>query len=228
MKKKRSTEVTNLFQSYRTTQKLQATTQRVWFAEKDNHRKKGKLCVGHTKCYTKVTVPFEEELLGTCALMEITDCFRWHVEGVILERNLEPLSVDEKYFDEARELLARKKQNYQKKPKKMTDKTKEKLKELVDLEEESEDESESESGQSNSEESHKKPTQESPKASPTGTNSNQSKPNDSEDGNIEKSPFALQLRMYQRVNEMVKSLSVVEKVALACFFLGALFHIFGL
>lgn len=213
--------MTNLFQSYRTTEHLQSTTQRVWFAEKDNHRRKGKLCVGHTKCYTKVTVPFEEGLLGTCALMEITECFRWHVEGVILQRNLGPAPVKAGYFDHARELLAHKKQNYQKKPKKMTDRTREKLKELVDLEEESEDELETQFEDSKSAESGQEDSEE-PKMPGSGREGKRQP-----DELLGDSAFGLQMEVYKRATRMADSLSTVERVALACFFLGVLLHIFG-
>ena len=84
-------------------------------------------------------MPFEEELLGTCVMMKITETYRWHIEGEILERGLSPVEIDEGYFDKQKEMVEQKKNNYIKKPKKISDKNKEKLLELVDLEEESED-----------------------------------------------------------------------------------------
>ena len=126
-----------MFESYRSTQQLLDTVQRVWFTENDQHRKKGALCVGHTKCYTKVTVPFEEGLLGTIVLMKITDCLKWHIEGTILEKNLTPEKVDPDYFDPSRQILLNKKKAPKKK-KKIGEETQQKLKELVDLDGDSE------------------------------------------------------------------------------------------
>lgn len=240
VKKKRSTEVTKLFESYRTTSHLKESTQRVWFTEKENHRKRGMLCIGHTKCYIKVTVPFDETLLGKCALMQITECFRWHVEGEILEKDLCPEKVDEKYFEEDKKWVKEKMQSYQKKPKKLSDQTKEKLKELIDLDEESEPESEPESRDSEPESRES----ESKKAEVSDSETKMEKKEEEEVKLIEKDApikkkkedsnsivsdeFKDTLNIYKQATIRMGQLSTIEYATLILLFLGGMLHIFGI
>lgn len=55
--------------------------------------------VGHTKNYTKVNIPFEEKLLYKQVMIKINKAFDWHVEGEIIDENLEPLKVDDVYAE---------------------------------------------------------------------------------------------------------------------------------
>jgi len=60
-KKLRSKEVTALFESYRNTEKLNGTVQRVYISEAEETKKSGLKCIGHTKNYTKVILDFDPE-----------------------------------------------------------------------------------------------------------------------------------------------------------------------
>lgn len=42
------------------------------------------VCIGHMKDYTKVILSYDEKLMGTCVLVKITCCKKWHVEGDII------------------------------------------------------------------------------------------------------------------------------------------------
>mmetsp|Transcript_29859 Transcript_29859/g.42593 ORF Transcript_29859/g.42593 Transcript_29859/m.42593 type:complete len:611 (-) Transcript_29859:68-1900(-) len=52
-----------------------------------------KQSVGHTKAYTKVLVPLDESLPGSCQLVHIIRSQRFHVEGVVLQQ-LSPRNVN--------------------------------------------------------------------------------------------------------------------------------------
>jgi hypothetical protein len=43
--------------------------------------------VGHTKCYVKVLIKREEDLVGKRAIVKITDVHKWHIYGEVIERN---------------------------------------------------------------------------------------------------------------------------------------------
>lgn len=202
--------MTKLFNSYRNTERLQDTEQLVWFTEKDHHRKKGDLTVGHTKCYTKVTVPLDSSLLGTCVRMKISDCQKWHVEGEILERNVRQKIPDRSYFDPARERLSKKKKAPKKK-KKLSGEKAAKLRELVDLEAESDSE-----------------------ASPENSLKSE---NDTAaiDSDLEKTEKSLsgkeapvELQNYIKMMDFIDKRNWFEKLAFALLFVGIILKIFGL
>jgi hypothetical protein len=208
--------------------------QKVWFTEKENHRKRGMLCIGHTKCYIKVTVPFDESLLGTCALMKISECFRWHIEGEILEKDLKPEKADPLYFDNEKRLVLDKINNYKKKPKKLSDKTKDKLKELVDLNEESEDEAIAEENSISSEdkesetttENDSKQSEEIPlKSEPKENETETSEPKSTSMLDPE---FEDSLNSYKRAMRQMGSLSYLEYAALVFLFIAGMLHVFGI
>ena len=100
-KKERSREVTELFNGYRNTQKKMNATERVWISEKEIVKGQS-ILVGHTKDYTKVTLPFDQSLLGSCVMVKITECKKWHVEGEIVDRNPGFEHVPKNYFDDLR------------------------------------------------------------------------------------------------------------------------------
>jgi hypothetical protein len=152
-----------------------------------------------------VTVPFEENLVGTKAKMKITECFKWHVEGDILERNVASESVPLNYFDEAKEITLNKK-NQPKKQKKLKDNQIERLNELVDLNTESDTEKEEpESEEAVSEETQEEVQQD-----------------------VAQSEFCDQLQIYQSFLKKCNELSRLQVAALAILFLGIVLKIFGL
>ena len=213
VKKSRSKEVTLLFNSYRNTNRIQNSEQLVWFTEKDQHRKKGKLCVGHTKCYTKVTVPFDESLMGTCVRMQITECQKWHVEGDILERNIQNAKPAKSYFDIARERLIKKKKMPKSSKKKLSASKAAKLLELVDLEADSE-----------SEESDENSLQ-----SPSKKNKSKSVAKGEQENDSSKSQVQVkELQAYMKLMTFVEQRNWFGKLALIFLFLGALLKIFDL
>eukprot|EP00929_Paragymnodinium_shiwhaense_P050808 TRINITY_DN25594_c0_g1_i1.p1 TRINITY_DN25594_c0_g1~~TRINITY_DN25594_c0_g1_i1.p1 ORF type:complete len:564 (+),score=119.84 TRINITY_DN25594_c0_g1_i1:69-1760(+) len=79
--KERSTEMTKLFDSYRTNDHLVGQTLQVWFCESDTRHNQ---TVGHTKGYVKVVVPRNDKLLGTSAMVRMNGATKWHVEGSII------------------------------------------------------------------------------------------------------------------------------------------------
>lgn len=79
--KSRSTEMTQLFESYSTWDHLVGRSLRVWFSETDEKRGQ---TVGHTKGYAKVVVPRNDELLGKSAMVQLLSATKWHVQGQLL------------------------------------------------------------------------------------------------------------------------------------------------
>jgi threonylcarbamoyladenosine tRNA methylthiotransferase CDKAL1 len=108
-KKDRSKRVTALFGSYKNMDHMMGRTERVWITEWENHRKSGKIVVGHTSNYSKVVIPYEEELVGREVIMKITKCLTWHIEGEIIDRNPEPIKAPENVFEGLEAMYARKK-----------------------------------------------------------------------------------------------------------------------
>lgn len=79
--KQRSTEMTKMFDSYRTYDHLVGREERVWFS--DTEMKFGQT-VGHTKGYVKVVVPRDDRLLGRSSMAKIVKATKWHIEAEIL------------------------------------------------------------------------------------------------------------------------------------------------
>lgn len=50
--------------------------------------------VGHTKCYVKVLIKREEDLVGKRAIVKITDVHKWHIYGEVIERNPKHVHVN--------------------------------------------------------------------------------------------------------------------------------------
>ncbi|CAE7235023.1 cdkal1 [Symbiodinium natans] len=89
--KARSTEMTQLFESYSTWNHLVGCTQRVWFSDTDEKRQQ---TVGHTKGYAKVVQSAEDALLGRSALVKVTRATKWHVEAVVEASQLDVSATD--------------------------------------------------------------------------------------------------------------------------------------
>lgn len=81
--KRRSTEMTQLFDSYETNSRLAGREERAWFSDTDY---KHKQTVGHTKGYVKVVVPRDDSLLGKSKCVLIGRTTKWHVEGTVLDK----------------------------------------------------------------------------------------------------------------------------------------------
>lgn len=79
--KRRSTEMTQLFESYTTFDDLQYREERVWFCETDFRHQQ---TVGHTKNYAKIVVERDDALLGRSAKVQLGRATKWHVEGRVL------------------------------------------------------------------------------------------------------------------------------------------------
>lgn len=73
--------------------------ERVYLTEMEVHRKQGKILVGHTQNYSKVTLPFEEGLIGKQVIVRFTETSKWHVSGVIIDRDPPAKEVDPHFFD---------------------------------------------------------------------------------------------------------------------------------
>jgi len=130
VKKDRSREVTSVFESYKSMDHLNGATLRVYIAEEDSHRSQGEFLVGHTQNYSKITMPYEPELLGKQVIVKIVKTEKWHAEGEIVERNPPTKSIPENFFEQVKikyaELEAKKKEIQLKKDQER----KERLKEL--------------------------------------------------------------------------------------------------
>ena len=106
LKKKRSKEITALFESYKHMDHMQDREERVYITEKEDHKKEGLILVGHTQNYSKVTIPFEEGLIGKQVIIRITKCLKWHVSGEIVDRSPPAKVVADNYFDGVRAIYA--------------------------------------------------------------------------------------------------------------------------
>jgi threonylcarbamoyladenosine tRNA methylthiotransferase CDKAL1 len=117
--KKRSSEITNIFNSYSTNGHLIGSEQLVWIIgfddRKTNAAEARRQLMGHTKSYTKVVLLTDKETLGTdqppealigkCVKIKVTDTHKWHVAGHVIDLAPEPIKVSADYFvklDEAR------------------------------------------------------------------------------------------------------------------------------
>eukprot|EP01068_Selenidium_serpulae_P016797 Selendium_serpulae@DN6323_c0_g1_i2.p1 len=79
--KRRSTEVTRLFESYETFQFVKDTEKMVWFTE---HAERSRHTVGHTKEHVKILVEKDDALLGTRRTVRISKVTKWHAEGAVV------------------------------------------------------------------------------------------------------------------------------------------------
>merc|ERR1711862_393115 len=79
--KRRSTEMTQLFESYQTYSHLSGCEVRAWFSDTDTRHGQ---TVGHTKSYAKVVVERDDALLGKSALVRIGITSKWHAEAKVV------------------------------------------------------------------------------------------------------------------------------------------------
>ena len=83
--KARSGQVTKLFESYTTNDHLKDQMVNVWFDQPGDGDSSNQ-SVGHTKNYTKVIVPFSDQLPGKSCLVHVTSAHKWHVKGIVLDK----------------------------------------------------------------------------------------------------------------------------------------------
>jgi len=88
--KKRSTELTKLFESYTTYDKMLNTEQKVWITsievnKKNIENEKQEAMIGHTKNYVKVLIrQVDYNLIGKCVKVKITETSKWHIIGKVI------------------------------------------------------------------------------------------------------------------------------------------------
>ncbi|KAF5954789.1 hypothetical protein HYC85_007645 [Camellia sinensis] len=80
--KKRSRELTNVFESLTPYNGMEGKVERIWITEIATD---GIHLVGHTKGYVQVLVIGPETMLGTSAIVKITSVGRWSVFGEVIE-----------------------------------------------------------------------------------------------------------------------------------------------
>lgn len=109
-KKNRSRAVTAVFEEYKTLKGLENRVERVFISERETNKHNGDCLIGHTKNYNKVVIPFKEGLQGKQVIFRILKCFKWHVEGEIVDDNPPLIETDEHFFDEIEASYAKKKE----------------------------------------------------------------------------------------------------------------------
>ncbi|KAL8125130.1 uncharacterized protein LOC141720112 isoform X1 [Apium graveolens] len=82
MVKKRSRELTSVFESFTPYNGMEGRIERIWITEIATD---GKHLVGHTKGYMQVLVVGPGSMLGTSAIIRITSVGRWSVFGEVIE-----------------------------------------------------------------------------------------------------------------------------------------------
>ena len=110
--KRRSTETTKLFNSYSTNLKLKNTIQRVWVHDNiDEGKSPGEeFMIGHTKAYTKVILKREEKVVGKQVIVKVTETFKWHVVGEIIDYS--PKIVKVNFMDHFKGIYDQDKKDY--------------------------------------------------------------------------------------------------------------------
>lgn len=113
--KKRSTEITKLFESYRTYDSYLGTIQKIWISDIEANKKNIDdknnsefAMIGHTKNYVKVIIKnVDENLMGKIVLCKITEVLKWHCVGEIIDKNpkldeIQPVSNYKKEFQKTK------------------------------------------------------------------------------------------------------------------------------
>ncbi|KAL6515672.1 hypothetical protein OROHE_018706 [Orobanche hederae] len=80
--KKRSRELTTIFESFTPYVGMEGNIERIWITEVATD---GSHLVGHTKGYIQVLVVGSESMLGTSAMVKVTSVGRWSVFGEVIE-----------------------------------------------------------------------------------------------------------------------------------------------
>ena len=99
----RSKALAELFGSYSHYKHLLNTKQRVWIHDinEEEKNKEENMMVAHNKSYVKILVPKDESLYGKELIVKITQIFKWHCVGEIIDKNPKPVKVNyEEYFEE--------------------------------------------------------------------------------------------------------------------------------
>lgn len=130
IKKQRSKAVTDLFEGYKDMGYMKDREERVWISEWEENKKSGKVCVGHTRSYAKVLIPYREELLGKQVIMKFTNTFKWHIEGEIIDENPPDLVLTGKELDRVKEIYAERKKKREEILQKRKEERRQRLKEL--------------------------------------------------------------------------------------------------
>ena len=100
VKKDRSRKVTTLFENYKNTDHMLNRVERVYISERETHNKhSGDIMIGHTKNYTKVILPYNQELMGKTVAVRIEKILKWHVEGTIVEDKPYFIPNPKEYFE---------------------------------------------------------------------------------------------------------------------------------
>lgn len=110
--KKRSNDLTKLFESYSTNTHYIGTEQLVWIIGFDDRKTKSDKdkpqLMGHTKAYTKVVLSQEieiigdqpaETLIGKCVKIKVTETHKWHISGYIIDAFPKLPEVPADYFE---------------------------------------------------------------------------------------------------------------------------------
>ncbi|GAB4861454.1 hypothetical protein Ancab_036656 [Ancistrocladus abbreviatus] len=98
--KKRSRELTAVFESFTPYNGMEGLVERIWITEVATD---GVHLVGHTKGYVQVLVAASESLLGTSAMVRITSVGRWSVFGEVIEvinKRIEDMALNEREWHE--------------------------------------------------------------------------------------------------------------------------------
>ncbi|XP_065882053.1 uncharacterized protein [Euphorbia lathyris] len=82
MVKKRSRELTSVFEAFTPNNGMEGRVEKIWITEIATD---GIHLVGHTKGYVQVLVIGPESMLGTAAIVKITSVGRWSVFGEVIE-----------------------------------------------------------------------------------------------------------------------------------------------
>lgn len=88
--KKRSRELTTVFEAFTPYDGMEGRVERIWITEIATD---GIHLVGHTKGYVQVLVVAPETMLGTSAIVKITSVGRWSVFGEVIE-TINPVNVN--------------------------------------------------------------------------------------------------------------------------------------
>lgn len=98
--KKRSRELTSVFEAFSPYQGLEGKVERIWITEIATD---GVHLVGHTKGYIQVLVIAPDSMLGTSANVKITSVGRWSVFGEVIEGSIAAKEVLKQNPAEAQE-----------------------------------------------------------------------------------------------------------------------------
>ncbi|KDP35108.1 hypothetical protein JCGZ_10950 [Jatropha curcas] len=86
--KKRSRELTSVFEAFTPYDGMEGTVERIWI---NDIATDGIHLVGHTKGYVQVLVAAPESMLGTSAIVKITSVGRWSVFGEVIHQTLDQM-----------------------------------------------------------------------------------------------------------------------------------------